>query len=170
LKFFYGIQYRNNCSAQRSCLELLKVFRKNPSAIKESEDLVKKTGVLNQEISQLIARMGHLDKVTICDAGLPIPDNIWRIDLAVTPGIPGFVDVTKTVAMELKVQQIILAEELKDKNPKLTETIKDLFKDAEVVYVEHDQFKRISSESRAIIRTGECTPYANVILVSGVTF
>ncbi|MDP2965067.1 MAG: D-ribose pyranase [Pelolinea sp.] len=127
-------------------------------------------GVLNQDISQLVASMGHMDKLTICDAGLSIPDYLWRIDIAVTPGLPGFIDVTKAVASELKVQQIILAEELRDKNPKLAQAIKDIFKDADVVYVPHDKFKKLSTESRAIIRTGECTPFANVILVSGVIF
>ena len=131
---------------------------------------MKKNGVLNQEISQLIASMGHMDKLTICDAGLPIPDYLWRIDLAVIPGLPGFEAVTKAVAGDLQVQQIILAEELRDKNPVLTQAIKDIFKGAEAVFVPHEEFKKISTESRAIIRTGECTPYANVILVSGVTF
>lgn len=131
---------------------------------------MKKNGVLNQEISQLIASMGHLDKLTICDAGLPIPDYIWRIDLSVIPGLPGFEAVTKAVADDLQVQQIILTEELREKNPALTKAIIDIFKDAEVTFVPHEDFKRLSTESRAIIRTGECTPYANVILVSGVTF
>ena len=131
---------------------------------------MKKNGILNQEISQLIASMGHLDKLTICDAGLPIPDYIWRIDLAILPGLPGFEAVAKAVAGDLQVQKFILAEELRDKNPGLTRAIQDLFKDAEVTFVPHEEFKRISTESRAIIRTGECTPYANVILVSGVTF
>jgi D-ribose pyranase len=131
---------------------------------------LKKNGVLNQEISQLIASMGHLDKMTICDAGLPIPDYVWRIDLAVTPGIPSFMDVCKAVTSELKVQQIILAEELRDRNPKLTQLVKEVYPDVEVLYMPHDEFKLLSTESRAIIRTGECTPFANVILVSGVTF
>jgi len=131
---------------------------------------MKKSGVLNQEISQLIASMGHMDKLTICDAGLPIPDYLWRIDLAVIPGLPGFEAVAKAVAGDLQVQQIILAEELRDKNPGLTQAVKDIFKGAEAVFVPHAEFKKISAESRAIIRTGECTPYANVILVSGVTF
>jgi D-ribose pyranase len=131
---------------------------------------VKKNGVLNQEISQLIASMGHMDKLTICDAGLPIPDYLWRIDLAVIPGLPGFEAVVKAVAGDLQVQQIILAEELRDKNPKLTNAIKKIFNEAEVMFVKHEEFKKISDESRAIIRTGECTPYANVIMVSGVTF
>ena len=131
---------------------------------------MKKNGILNQEISQLIASMGHLDKLTICDAGLPIPDYIWRIDLAVVPGVPGFETVAKAVASELKVQRIILAEELRDRNPNLANAIQKIYKDAEVLFVKHEEFKKISDESRAIIRTGECTPYANVILVSGVTF
>ena len=131
---------------------------------------MKKDGVLNQDISQLIASMGHMDTLTICDAGLPIPDYIWRIDLAVTPGIPSFMDVCKAVASELEVQQIFLAEELRDRNPKLAQLVKELFPNAELMYVTHNEFKRVSIESRAIIRTGECTPFANVILVSGVTF
>jgi len=131
---------------------------------------MKKNGVLNQEISQLIASMGHLDKLTICDAGLPIPDYVWRIDLAVVPGVPGLETVAKAVASELKVQQIILANELRDRNPELTNAIKNIYKDVEVLFVNHEDFKKLSVESRAIIRTGECTPYANVILISGVTF
>ena len=131
---------------------------------------MKKNGVLNQEISQLIASMGHMDKLTICDAGLPIPDYVWRIDLAVVPGVPGFETVAKAVASELKVQQIIFAEELRDRNPKLVDAVREIYKDAEVLFVNHEDFKKLSVESRAIIRTGECTPYANVILVSGVTF
>ena len=103
---------------------------------------MKKNGVLNQEISQLIASMGHMDKLTICDAGLPIPDYVWRIDLAVVPGVPGFETVAKAVASELKVQQIILAEELRDRNPKLADAVREIYKDAEVLFVKHEDFKR----------------------------
>jgi len=108
---------------------------------------MKKDGVLNQDISQLIASMGHMDTLTICDAGLPIPDYIWRIDLAVTPGIPSFMDVCKAVASELEVQQIFLAEELRDRNPKLAQLVKELFPNAELTYVTHNGFKRVSIES-----------------------
>ena len=131
---------------------------------------MKKNGVLNQEISQLIASMGHLDKLTICDAGLPIPDYIWRIDLAVVPGLPGFEAVAKAVAGELQVQQIILAEELRDKNPGLTRTIQDLFKDAEVTFVPHEEFKESARNPARSFERANAHRYANVILVSGVTF
>jgi len=131
---------------------------------------MKKTGVLNKDLSELIAGVGHKDKITICDAGLPIPDYVWRIDLAIKPGLPGILEVIKAIAEDLKVEEIILAEELKQKNSKLESMIREIFELVEVKYVPHEQFKEISIESRAIVRTGECTPYANVILVSGVTF
>lgn len=131
---------------------------------------MKKNGILNKEISTVVASMGHLDQITICDAGLPIPDGVRRIDLAVVPGIPSFLQVVKALAGDLKVQQIIIAEELRKGNPELTREITNIFNGAEVTFKSHDEFKVLSSKSRAIIRTGECTPYANVILVSGVTF
>ncbi len=35
-------------------------------------------------------------------------------------------------------------------------------------YVSHEQFKEHTKKAKAIIRTGEATPYANVILHAGV--
>jgi len=131
---------------------------------------MKKTGILNKDISELIASMGHFDTITVCDAGLPIPDEVWRIDLAVRSGMPELLSVLKAVADDLEVQQIILAEELPENNQELDQSIRTIFSTAEVIYVPHKEFKARSHESKAIIRTGECTPYANVILVSGVTF
>jgi len=131
---------------------------------------MKKSGVLNIDISELIAGMGHMDELTICDAGLPIPDKVRRIDLAVSQGLPAFLDVVKEVAGDLQVQQIILASELGTQNPGFDQKIKDIFVDIPVLYIPHDEFKSRSQSSRAIIRTGEFTPYANIILVSGVIF
>lgn len=131
---------------------------------------MKNSGVLNKNISELIAGMGHMNELTICDAGLPIPDEVWRIDLAVCQGVPAFLDVVKAVAGDLQVQQIVLASELKSKNPGFDQKIKDIFVDVPVLYIPHDEFKNRSISSRAIIRTGEFTSYANIILVSGVVF
>ena len=131
---------------------------------------MKKTGILNKEISEVIASMGHMDMLTLCDAGLPIPDSVRRIDLAVIPGVPSFLQVAEAIEKDLMVQQIILASELREKNPEMDKKIKRIFSHIDVIYKSHKEFKEISSKSRAIIRTGECTPYANVILVSGVNF
>jgi D-ribose pyranase len=131
---------------------------------------MKKTSLLNQAISAVIAGMGHGDGLVVADAGLPIPDDVMRIDLAVTAGVPAFMDVLKAVLSELQVEQVILAEELKTKSPDMHTALLHWLSDIPVQYVSHEQFKQMTSNAKAIIRTGEFTPYANIILLAGVVF
>ena len=133
---------------------------------------MKKSILLNSEISYEIAKIGHTQTITIGDAGLPIPKNVKRIDLAVAKQIPSFLQVLDAVLAEMKVEKITLAEEIGKKAPELKGQILSRFEQngAAVEYVTHEQFKKKTEESNVIIRTGETTPYANIILMSGVTF
>jgi D-ribose pyranase len=131
---------------------------------------MKKTPLLHPELSRVIARMGHTDKLVVADAGLPIPLEVQRIDLALTPGIPSFLDTLRVIAGELAVEEFMIAEELQEGNPALVAAIQALFPDAKMFVVRHAQLKVITGSARAVVRTGETTPYANVILFSGVTF
>lgn len=132
---------------------------------------MKKTPLLNAPLSRVIAMMGHTDALCIADAGLPIPpDRAERIDLAVTPGIPSFLDVLAAVLKEMVVERVVVAEEIREKNPKILKGITRLVGTVPFEFVPHESFKTLSAEGRAIVRTGECTPYANVILYSGVPF
>lgn len=139
---------------------------------------MKKGKLLNSEISYVISKMGHTDSLTIGDCGLPIPDGVQRIDLALCKGMPEFIPVLKTVLDELFIEKIILAEEIKKENSQLNDEIIHIInaieatekRRIEIEYVPHVEFKTITSNSKAIIRTGEYKSYANIILVSGVTF
>ena len=135
---------------------------------------MKKSRLLNSELSYEIAKIGHTAHITLCDAGLPIPQSVKRIDLAIEAGLPGFINVLDPVLSEMQVEEIILAEEIKEKNMPMYEAIMKSFKEAgmnpKVVFVPHEEFKKITHNSEAIVRTGECSPYANVILKSGVVF
>jgi LacI family transcriptional regulator len=133
-------------------------------------DAMKKTGVLHNQLSQVIASMGHTDMLVISDAGLPVPPGVPCIDLAVTAGLPAFLDVLRAVATELQVERLIISTELQERNKTLPAEIQALFANAKVEAVDHEAFKVITAKARAVVRTGECTPYANVILCSGVTF
>jgi len=131
---------------------------------------LKKTLLINQEISSTIAGMGHMDMLVIGDAGLPIPDGIQRIDLALSKGIPSFVETVEAVLSEMEVQTIIIADEMKSKSPQILAFLTDMFPDVDVQSVPHEAFKAKMGTAKAVIRTGEYTPYANVILISGVVF
>jgi len=131
---------------------------------------MKKIGILNSEISSVISSMGHTDMLVISDAGFPIPKDVKRIDVVIAEGFPGFFQVMEKVLMELEVEKVIIAKETQKFNLNFRDKIKDTFKDKEFEELEHIDFKELSKKAKAIIRTGEVTPYANLILVSGVTF
>lgn len=131
---------------------------------------MKKIGLLNYPLSAVIAQMGHGDTLAIADAGLPVPPTTERIDLAVSEGVPAFLAVLEATLKELQVEKAILAEEIKARSSLMHEKIVALLGNTPVEYVSHEAFKAMTEESVAVVRTGEFTPYCNVLLVSGVVF
>lgn len=135
---------------------------------------MKRTGILNSEISRVLSYMGHTDTIAVADCGLPIPQGTERIDLAVRFGSPSFMEVLKTVSDDMKIEKIVLAEEIKEKNPEILKEITLLFEKSEtgfdVEFIPHAQLKERTKDCKAVIRTGETTPYANIILQSGCIF
>ncbi|MCK8060734.1 MULTISPECIES: D-ribose pyranase [unclassified Fusibacter] len=131
---------------------------------------MRKGKLLNSNIVSVLAKLGHTDTITIADAGLPIPGKVERIDLALLKGVPSFLETLMIVASDMEIEKITLAEEIKTHNPEVLNVIKEKFEQIEITFVSHEEFKQLSSGSKAIIRTGECTPYANIILQSGVNF
>ena len=131
---------------------------------------MKKTTLLQSDLSYVIATLGHLDTLVIADAGLPIPTETVRIDLALTKDVPGAIQTLKVVLDEMNVEKVILAEEVKDRNPKFLADVQELLPDVPVEFVTHTELKIRTASARAVVRTGEFSPYANVILVSGVVF
>lgn len=131
---------------------------------------MKKTALINSEISYTISKMGHTDSLTIGDCGLPIPSNVNRIDLALKYGVPTFLETLDTVLEELCVEEIVIASEIEEMNASIYEEILKRFENIKITKVCHEEFKNMTKESMAVIRTGECSPYANIILKSGVVF
>lgn len=131
---------------------------------------MKKTGILNKDLSETIAGIGHTDQLVICDAGFPIPSQSKRIDLALKPGLLPFLEVLDTVLQELEVEKIIIAEEMKQESPNQLEKMIKRFPNLPAEFVPHVEFKEKSKQAKGIVRTGECIPYSNIILVAGVTY
>ncbi|SHJ26507.1 D-ribose pyranase [Propionispora hippei] len=131
---------------------------------------MKKIGTLNQGLSEVLAGMGHYDMLVIADAGLPIPPGVRRIDLALTAGVPGFVQTLAVILSELQVESAVIAGEMETSSPALRERIDGLLTGIPVDTVSHEEFKKLTRQAVAVVRTGEFTPYANIILKSGVVF
>lgn len=130
---------------------------------------MKRTALLHAELSHVIASLGHGDMLVLGDAGLPIPDGPRRIDLAVARGVPQLDDVLQAVLSEMQVEGIVIADEALGDAKKLPGWYPQSL-GIEPQTVSHEEFKRRTAKARAMVRTGECTPYANIILIAGVKF
>lgn len=134
---------------------------------------MKKTALLNIELSKVIASLGHGDIVMIVDAGMPVPAGVPLIDLALTRGVPDFVSVLDVVLSEMQVESHVLANEMINVKPPTLQVLESLNLDnqlGEQRWVSHEALKALSRTAKAIVRTGECQPYSNVALVAGVVF
>ncbi len=131
---------------------------------------MKKDRVLNPEISRTIAELGHTEYLVIADAGLPVPKNVDVIDVSVTRGVPCFIDVLSAIAEELVIESFIFASESNESNPDLVSNMKAILHDKPSETVTHEEFKALVKNAKTVIRTGECSSFANIILVCGVNF
>lgn len=133
---------------------------------------MKRSGILNRDISRVLSSMGHTDTLAIADCGLPVPSGVECIDLALCFGEPRFIRTLELVLADMKVEKVILAEETAEHNPTIFAQIQELFAGQSVAVecVSHEQLKAHTRDCRAVIRTGEATPYANIILQSACIF
>lgn len=126
---------------------------------------MKEKGILNSEISKRLSDLGHTDLIAIGDCGLPI-DLDKKVDISLKLGEPRFIDVLEVLLEDFGCEYYYLAEEIKDNNPKQEEDIKNLLKGVGSEYISHEDFKRKLKDVKFVIRTGEDTPYSNIILQS----
>lgn len=131
---------------------------------------MKRQGIINSNLIRVIAEMGHKDMLTVADCGLPIPKEVERIDLSLTKGYPSFLKILAEILEDLVVEKAILAAEIKEKSPELEKKLIDLLAGIEIEYISHSEFKEKTNKSRAVVRSGEIIPFANIILISGVDF
>ncbi len=133
---------------------------------------MKKAGILNADLARIVAAMGHTDKLVVCDAGFPIPRGSTVVDLALTANVPRFLETLGVVLQELQVERAILADEMERVSNGLFADVQELLGGVEIEAVSHERFKEMTNANKNVffVRTGEATPYANIMLISGVTF
>ncbi|HIW20948.1 MAG TPA: D-ribose pyranase [Candidatus Dorea intestinavium] len=131
---------------------------------------MKKSGILNAKLAGLIAGLGHKEWFMIADCGMPIPKEVEIVDLSLCMGIPRFLDVLENVLKEVNVEYYVLAKEINDHNLPIKEKSLLILKGVNHECIDHEELKKFSSKAKFVIRTGEDTPFANIMLQSGVSF
>lgn len=128
---------------------------------------MKRGGILHPTLNRILTETGHTDILTICDKGFPVPQNCERLDLVLVEGIPTVLDVLRAIEAEFVIDTVIVTEEMKEASPERYQQLATEFPKLSFTVVSHARFKEICPESRAVIRTGDTVPYANIMIVSG---
>ncbi|MDO4982903.1 MAG: D-ribose pyranase [Eubacteriales bacterium] len=131
---------------------------------------MKKDRLLNPHILEAVASLGHTEYFVIADCGLPIPKGVNVVDISLTAGVPSFTDTLKTVNSELVSESYIVASEIETVNPSKLAEIKEILGEMPYTSVPHEEFKKLLADAKCVVRTGETSSYANIILIGGVNF
>jgi len=131
---------------------------------------MKKGTILNRELNEAIASMGHTDYMIVCAAGFPIPNGVKRIDLALKKDVPDLETVLSLIAGDFIAENIYVAEEVETNNAPLYNKLKAIFPGVEIGTMEHQKIlSEMAYKAKVIVRTGAFDPWGNVILQSGVS-
>ena len=129
---------------------------------------MKEIGIINRGIARVISEQGHQDFLMLCDAGFAIPKDVEVVDVSIRENQPRIIDILNELKKFFSVEKLIIADQTKKNNPGYFKEIISVFNDSpEVEIIDHKELKELSKSVKAIIRTGDFTAYANVILVSG---
>lgn len=129
---------------------------------------MKRSGILHADLAGHLARLGHTDHFLVVDSGFPVSAGIPVVDLRVVYGLPGFTPVLTAVLEEVVIEHAVAAEELRAANPAIADVVAGSC--GQVETVPHASLKERAVVARFAVRTGEDTPYANLLLRAGVGF
>jgi len=126
-----------------------------------------KTGILNPEILSLITRVRHTNTLVIADRGFPYWPTIETVDISLIDNVPTVQQVFEALKANFVIGHVFMAEEFKAENtPAVQQASADIRGDIPITYEQHDNFKLRVPKAIGLIRTGDTTQYANMIIES----
>jgi len=151
--------------------------RRAHHALENGKNYMRKGTLLNGSLTALIGDLGHSDKIMIVDAGWPIPKDL-RYDICLTHGIPRLTEVFSVIAEELSIERVIVDSEMQNHGAEVHAEVQRIIAatehaQGEKIVVDHEPhvtFKEHARSVKGIIRTGECIPYCNLVVVAGLAF
>ena len=127
-----------------------------------------KTGILNPSINSLIARVRHTNLLVISDRGFPFWPMIETVDISLVDDVPTVLQVLDALRANFSIGQITMAEEFTQENSQATqEEFAKAMEGIPVSFEPHEEvFKKRVPGAIGLIRTGDTTQYANLIIES----
>jgi len=126
-----------------------------------------KTGILNPQINSLLSRVRHTNTLVIADRGFPFWPMIETVDVSLVDDVPAVLQVLRALRPNFQIGKAWMAQEfLKHNHAKTRSAFAEALRGIELIHEPHVEFKRRVPHAIGLIRTGDTTQYANIILES----
>jgi D-ribose pyranase len=126
-----------------------------------------KTGILNPAINSLLSRVRHTNTLVIADRGFPFWPSIETVDISLVDDIPRVLDVVQAIRPIFVIGSAFMAEEFRVANlPDTQDAYMSALSGISITFEPHIEFKKRVPRVVGLIRTGDTTQYANIILES----
>ncbi|MCE0499405.1 MAG: D-ribose pyranase [Methylacidiphilales bacterium] len=126
-----------------------------------------KTGILNPQINSLLSRVRHTNTLVIADRGFPFWPMIETVDISLVDDVPSVLAVLRALRPNFQIGKAWMAQEfLKQNSAKTCSAFAETLRGIELTYEPHVDFKKRVPHAIGLIRTGDTTQYANIILES----
>jgi D-ribose pyranase len=127
-----------------------------------------KSGILNPQILDLLARVRHTNLLVIADRGFPFWPQIQTVDISLVDDIPTVLDVVAAIRPNFVIAEAWMAEEFLPHNDEPTKLrFAHALTGLKVSYQPHVELKRRVPTAVGLIRTADTVQYANLVLESG---
>ena len=126
-----------------------------------------KTGILNPQINSLLARVRHSNTLVIADRGFPFWPMIETVDISLVDDVPTVLAVLRALRPNFQIGKAWMAQEfLKQNSARTRSAFAEALRGIELTHEAHVEFKKRVPHVIGLIRTGDTTQYANIILES----
>ncbi len=125
-------------------------------------------GLWHPRLVELATSLGHTETLVLADAGLPVPPGVEQVDLVWARGEPRMLPLLRLVLSEMIVESVTVAAEMP--SGPWSEELLDVLDGRSMKHLAHEDLKAACRQARAVVRTGEDTPFSNLILHAGVAF
>ena len=124
-------------------------------------------GILNPAILSLLARVRHTNTLVIADRGFPFWPGVETVDISLVDDVPRVLDVLQALRANFVIGRVLMAEEFRAKNlPPTCALFEQALAGIPTVFEPHADLKKRVPNVIGLIRTGDTTQYANLILES----
>jgi D-ribose pyranase len=126
-----------------------------------------KNGILNPAINSLLSRVRHTNTLVIADRGFPFWPEIETVDIALVDDLPAVLDVVRAIRPNFTIGRAWMAQEFLHHNrPAVRAAFAKALGGIPTDFEPHIEFKKRVPRAIGLIRTGDTTQYANLIIES----